>query len=200
MNKRKLIISTGNQNKVKEIAHILKDLPIEVLSKKDLGLEDLEVIEDGKTLKENSRLKAKALFEKIKYMVMADDSGLFVDALNGEPGVYSSRYAGEEGNDEKNNNKLLKELEGIPIENRSARFKTVIVLITEEGKTITVEGQCKGTIGFQARGDQGFGYDPLFIAKNHKKTFGELEENIKNKISHRAMALEKLRSKMIKIL
>ena len=200
MEKRKLVISTGNQNKVNEIREILKDLPIEVISKRDIGLGDMDVVENGKTLEENSMLKAKALANKTNYMVMADDSGLFVDKLNGEPGIYSSRYGGEEGNDQKNNNKLLKELESISIEDRKAKFISVIVLITESGQVISVEGQCKGTIGFQAVGSNGFGYDPLFTPEGFKKTFGELDENIKNEISHRSKALEKLKVELEKII
>ena len=200
MKKRKLIISTGNKNKVDEIAHILKDLPIEILSKKDIGLGDLNVIEDGDTLEANSRLKARALAENTDYMVMADDSGLFVEILNGDPGVYSSRYGGEEGNDEKNNKKLLKELKDIPLEDRKAKFKTVIVLITEDKEEIVVEGQCKGTIGFESKGNHGFGYDPLFTPDGFSETFGDLGEEIKNKISHRAKALELLKKEMEKII
>lgn len=199
MENRKLILSTGNQNKIDEICYILKDLPIEVLSKKDIGLGELNIIEDGDTLEENSMKKARALAEKTNYMVMADDSGLFVDILNGEPGVYSSRYGGEEGNDEKNNKKLLQELKGIPMKDRRAKFKSVIVLITEDKKVLTVEGECKGTIGSGLIGNNGFGYDPLFTPEGHTRTFGELEEDVKNKISHRAKALEKLETKIKKI-
>lgn len=200
MEMRKLVISTGNQNKVKEIAYMLKDMKIEVVSKKDIGLGDLEVIEDGNTLEDNSILKAKALAEAVdyKYIVMADDSGLFVDKLNGEPGVYSSRYAGEEGNDEKNNKKLLEALKDT--EERKAKFKTVIVLITENKETLVVHGQCKGTIGLEAKGTNGFGYDPLFTPEGFTKTFGELGEDVKNQISHRAKALEKLKEEIEKII
>lgn len=200
METRKLVISTGNQNKVKEIAYMLRDLNIEVISKKDIGLGDLEVIEDGNTLEDNSILKAKALAEKVdyKYIVMADDSGLFVDELNGEPGVYSSRYAGEEGNDEKNNKKLLEALKDT--EERKAQFKTVIVLITENKETLVVEGECKGTIGLIAKGTNGFGYDPLFTPDGFRETFGELGEDVKNQISHRAKALEKLKNEIEKMI
>ena len=200
MDKRRLVVSTGNQNKIDEISYILKDLPIEVISKKDIGYGDLEVIEDGNTLEENSMLKAKALADRIDDIVMADDSGLFVDKLNGEPGVHSSRYAGEEGNDKKNNNKLLEELKDSPLDERKARFKAVIVLITEKKEIIAVEGQCKGTIGFQEVGTKGFGYDPLFTPEGYTRTFGELGEDIKNKISHRAEALEKLKIEIEKII
>lgn len=200
MKKRKLVLSTGNLDKVKEIKDILKDLPIEVISKKDIGLGDLNVIEDGHTLEENSIKKAKALAEKTEYMVLADDSGLFVDILKGEPGVYSSRYGGEEGNNEKNNNKLLQELKDISIDQREASFKTVIALITEDKETIVVYGECKGTIGFELKGSNGFGYDPLFTPKGYYKSFGELGEDIKNKISHRAKALENLKAELLKLL
>lgn len=197
---RKLVISTGNQNKLKEISYMLKDISIEVVSKKDIGLGNLEVIEDGSTLEENSMLKAKALAEKVNYIVMADDSGLFVDKLNGEPGVYSSRYGGEEGNDEKNNKKLLEALKDVPLEERGAKFKSVIVLITENKETIIVYGECKGTIGFELRGNDGFGYDPLFTPEGHTRTFGELGEDIKNKISHRAKALDELKNEIEQII
>ena len=200
MKHRKLVLSTNNIHKVEEIKDILKDLPIEVLSKKDLGLEELDVVEDGTTLEENSIKKAKALSNKTDYMVMADDSGLFVEALNGVPGVYSSRYAGEEGNDLKNNKKLIKELENIPLENRNGSFKTVIALVTEEKQALTVRGECKGHIISSPRGENGFGYDPLFIPEGYNETFGELGEEVKNKISHRAKALEEIRKTLINLL
>lgn len=200
MKHRKLVLSTNNIHKVEEIKDILKDLPIEVLSKKDLGLEELDVVEDGTTLEENSIKKAKALSNKTDYMVMADDSGLFVEALKGVPGVYSSRYAGEEGNDLKNNKKLIKELENIPLENRNGSFKTVIALVTEEKQVLTVRGECKGHIISSPRGENGFGYDPLFIPEGYNETFGELGEEVKNKISHRAKALEKIRKTLINLL
>lgn len=192
MKYRRLVLSTNNVHKVEEIKSILKDLPIEVLSKKDIGMEDLEVDEDGDTLEENSIKKAKELADRCDYMVMADDSGLFVDALNGAPGVYSSRYAGEEGNDEKNNIKLLKELQDIPVENRTASFFSVIALVTEDKEVFTVKGECKGYIDFEPKGEDGFGYDPLFVPLGFDSTFSELGDDIKNKISHRAKALEKI--------
>ncbi len=198
--RRKLVISTGNQHKVEEIKNILKDLEIKVVSKKDVGLGDLEVIEDGNTLEENSLKKARALAAKIDCMVLADDSGLFVDALNGKPGVYSSRYAGEEGNDQANNKKLLQELENIPIKDRDAKFKTIIVLITEGKKEIVVCGECKGKIGLKEMSGDGFGYDPLFVPDGYKKTFAEIGEIEKNKISHRANALKNLKKEILKIM
>jgi len=200
MERRKLILSTGNIHKVLEIKDILKDLPIEVLSKDELGFKDLDVEEDGKTLVENAIKKAKALKEKVDGMVMADDTGLFVDYLNGEPGIKSARYSEPNPTPEKNIAKLLKELNGVPMEKRTATFVTVIALITEDGRTITVEGQCKGYIGFEKKGSSGFGYDPLFIVDGYGKTFAELGEEIKNTISHRARALYNLRNEIMNVL
>lgn len=200
MSKRKLVLSTRNENKVKEIRHILKDLEIEVLSKKDVNLGDLDVEEDGDTLEENSLKKAKALAERIDYMVMADDTGLFVNALGGEPGVHSARYAGEDGNDKKNNEKLLNSLKGKDLEERKAKFLDVITLITEDKKIYTVKGECKGTIALQLRGPRSFGYDPLFIPEGYNETFAEMGPDIKDKISHRAKALENLKSTLMEIL
>lgn len=191
MDKKKIIVSTGNQHKIIEIKNILKDLDIEVLSKNDIDIEEFDVAEDGLTLAENSIKKAKALADRVDYMVIADDSGLFVDALNGEPGVYSSRYAGEEGNDLKNNEKLLDSLKGA--NSRKAAFKTIIALITEDKVLYTVEGVCEGKIAYEPKGTNGFGYDPLFIPDGYDKSFAELGEEIKNKISHRSRALIKLK-------
>lgn len=190
MKSRKLVLSTNNKNKVEEIKNILKGLGIEVLSKQDMGL-SFEVEEDGHSLEENSLKKARALSDQVEYMVMADDSGLFVDALDGAPGVHSSRFAEEKGNDGKNNIKLLEMLKDIPKENRGASFFAVITLITEEKEVFTIKGECRGHINFEPKGSKGFGYDPLFIPLGYDETFAELGNDIKNKISHRAKALEK---------
>ncbi|NLK43623.1 MAG: RdgB/HAM1 family non-canonical purine NTP pyrophosphatase [Tissierellia bacterium] len=200
MKYRKLVVSTGNEHKIEEIRDILKGLPIEVLSKKDVGLGNLDIVEDGNSLEENSIKKAKGLADKLDYMVLADDSGLFVDALNGEPGVYSFRYGGEEGNYKKNNDKLLEELKDVPLEERKAKFITVMALITEDKEILVVKGECKGSIGIEPKGSNGFGYDPLFVPDGYTKTFAELGDNIKNKISHRAKALENLREKILELL
>lgn len=197
---RKLVVSTNNQDKIREIKDILKDLPIEVMSKKEVGLENISVIESGASLEENSILKAKALAEKVDYMILADDSGLFVDILGGQPGVFSSRYAGEEGNSSKNNLKLVEELKDIPIEERTASFKAAMVLITENKDTIVVHGQCKGTIGYELTSGRGFGYDPLFWPEGYNNSFAELGEDIKNKISHRANALSKIKVEIERLL
>lgn len=199
MIKRKLILSTGNKHKVYEIKKMLKDLPIEVLSKDEINLSHIDVLEDGATLTENSIKKAKTLSEYTEYMVMSDDSGLFVDALNGEPGIHSNRYAGEGGNDTANNTKLVESLKDIKFSDRTAKFITVITLITEDKEIITISGEVKGTIGLELIGDIGFGYDPLFIPDGYNQTFGVLGEEIKNTISHRAKALKEMKKVMIKL-
>lgn len=197
--KRKLILATGNPNKVDEMKKILAEFPIEVLSKDDIGLKDIDVEEDGTTFEENSIKKAKAISEFTNYMVLSDDSGLSVDSLNGGPGVYSKRYGGEEGNSHKNNLKLLKEMKNIDTPNRGAKFVSVIALITEDKRVITVRGEVKGQIGYEMKGNNGFGYDPLFIPEGYNNTFGELDEEIKNKISHRARALEEIKKVLIEL-
>lgn len=189
MKKTKLIISTSNRNKVKEIKELLNHLDLEILSKDELDIEKFETIEDGHSLEENSLKKAKDLKDRVNEMVIADDSGLFVDSLNGDPGVHSSRYAGIDGRDDLNIEKLLENLKN---KDRAAYFKTVISLISKDGQIYSVEGICKGKISKTARGTNGFGYDPVFIPCGYNKSFAELGEQEKNKISHRAKALEAL--------
>ena len=179
MKNKKIILSTGNIDKIEEIKDILKDLPFSIYSKKEVGLGDLEVEEDGDTLEENAIKKAMAISERVDGIVIADDTGLFVDKLNGAPGVYSSRYAGEDVSYEDNNRKLLKELEGTPSEERTAKFQTVIAIVTEDKKIKTVYGECRGRIGFEVKGSEGFGYDPLFIVDGYGKTFAQLGEEVK---------------------
>lgn len=193
---RKLVLSTGNKNKVKEIKEILKDMPIQILTKDEVGLADLEVVEDGTTLEYNSLKKARAISNLVDAIVMADDSGLFVDSLNGDPGVYSSRYGGEDGNDALNNKVLLKNLQG---KDRQATFKSVIAFITEDKKEYTVYGECKGNILEEADGDNGFGYDPIFSPEGYEDSFASMPIDIKNSISHRKRALDRFREKLLKI-
>lgn len=193
---RRIILSTGNIHKVNEIKGILKDMPFEVVSKNDLGYEDFDVVEDGSTLQENALKKAEELHKLTKGIVIADDTGLYVDALKGEPGVYSARYAGEHATYADNNKLLLEKLKDIPKEKRTAHFKTVIAVVLEDGSKLMAEGQCKGHIAFQERGERGFGYDPLFVVEGMDKTFSEMSEEEKNKISHRANALINLKDKL----
>jgi XTP/dITP diphosphohydrolase len=196
---RRVILSSGNMHKVKEIKDILKDMPFDVVSKDELGFRDFDVEEDGQTLEENALKKAVELSKLVKGVIIADDTGLFVDALNGEPGVYSARYAGEHVSYADNNKKLLKKLEGLPLEKRTAYFKTSIAVVLEDGSSIMAEGRCSGKIGFEPRGENGFGYDPLFIEDKSGKTLSEMSEEEKNSISHRANALVNLKEKLEEI-
>ncbi len=193
---KKIILSSGNSHKVHEIKDILKNMPFEIVSKDDLGYKDFDVIEDGETLEANAFKKAEELHRLVKGIVIADDTGLFVDALNGDPGVYSARYAGEPVSYKENNNLLLKNLKDVPMEKRTAYFKTVIAVVFEDGSKVTAEGTVNGKIAFEEKGQNGFGYDPLFIVENTGKTFAEMAEEEKNKISHRARALMNLKEKL----
>ena len=193
---RKIVLSSGNKHKISEIKDILKDMPFEVLSKDDLGFIDFDVEEDGKTLEENAFKKAEELHKLVKGIVIADDTGLFVDELNGEPGVYSARYAGELVSYKANNELLLKNLSDVPMEKRTAHFKTVIAVVFEDGSKMAAEGKVYGKIDFKEKGSNGFGYDPLFVVEDTGKTFAEMTEAEKNKVSHRARALMNLKEKL----
>ncbi len=197
---RKLILSSGNAHKIKEIKEILKDLNIEIVSKDDLGFKDLDVDEDKDTLEGNAFKKAEELSKLVNGIVIADDTGLFVDALNGAPGVYSARYSGENATDKGNNELLLKNLKDVPMEKRTAYFKTFIAIILEDGLKLKAEGICKGRIGFEAHGTNGFGYDPLFIVEGLGKSFGEMTDEEKNSLSHRANALRNLKNVLGEVL
>ena len=202
---KKLILASNNKKKVEEIKYILKDIDLEVKSLNDEGI-NVEVIEDGETFKENSNKKAREIREYLidrgdtDFIVMADDSGLEVDYLNGEPGVYSARYAGEHGNDAKNNEKLLKNLQGVPYEKRGARFVCHVTLMNYEGKSLDIRGEVKGIIMDKLDGEGGFGYDPLFYNETLNKTFGEASKEEKNSVSHRGMALKQLKEKIYQLL
>lgn len=194
--RRKIILSSGNKHKINEIKDILKDTIFDVVSKDDLGYLDFDVEEDKDTLEGNAFKKAEELHKLVKGIVIADDTGLFVDALNGDPGVYSARYAGEPVSYKDNNNLLLKNLEGVPMEKRTATFKTVMAVVLEDGSRLMAEGECKGKIAFEERGTNGFGYDPLFIVDGWNKSFSEMTEEEKNQVSHRANALMNLKEKL----
>lgn len=189
-----VIIATNNAHKVEEIETALNFEGWEFKSLKDAGIESSPE-ETGTTFEENARIKARAAHELTGAAVLADDSGLVVDALDGAPGVYSSRYAGEDGNDEANNAKLLQELEGVPDEQRSARFMCVLVFIDEDGSETVAQGSVEGRIGYELKGDGGFGYDPLFWPEcfNFECTLAEVTQENKNKVSHRGNALRELK-------
>lgn len=182
----KLAIATNNQHKLQEIRAILGDSFEELLSLKDLGI-DVDVEETGTTLEENAIIKARAILALSGIATLADDTGLMVDALNGAPGVYSARYAGEEHNDAKNRALLLKNLDGV--KDRSAHFATVIALCYPDGKTLTASGRVNGEILLSERGTEGFGYDSLFFSTELGKTFAEATQAEKNSVSHRGRAL-----------
>jgi len=186
----KLLIATQNPGKVKEIEPFFNGLVDTVRSLKDGDISAL-VQETGTTYEENARLKAETLFQKTGIPTLADDSGIEVDALNGQPGVHSARFAGETATDAQNNERLLKLLECTPAEKRTARFRCVIAL-TLPGGTHIFEGITEGTIAFTSAGSSGFGYDPVFIPDGYNKTFAELGPAVKTKLSHRTRALKKV--------
>lgn len=194
--KHKVVLATQNQHKLREIKEILKDFPFHIFSMEEVGLTDLEVVEDQETFEGNSLKKAVEVMKACKSIAIADDSGLEVDALDSQPGVYSARFSGEGATDEKNNQKLLAMLKDKPLEERQAKFVSVISVAFPDGRSFSVRGECHGSIGFEEKGCHGFGYDPLFIVPEFNKSFGELDGTVKNKISHRARALEKLREKL----
>lgn len=182
----KIFVATKNKKKLVELERILTPLGFEVLSEKDLDFPLEEIEETGTTFRENAVLKAKAGLKRTGYISVADDSGICVDFLGGAPGIYSARYSG--GSDEDNNNKLLKELEGIPFEKRNAHYTAAIACVFPDGREFTVEGQCHGYIATEIQsGNGGFGYDPLFISENGP--FSQLTAEEKDAISHRGKAL-----------
>ena len=192
-----MLAATNNLHKLEEISQILRKLNIEIVSLKQAGIE-IDVEETGKTFVENALLKAREISKHTDMPVLADDSGLEVFALNGEPGVYSARYSGASGQekDRKNNEKLLKNLEGIPFEDRGARFCCILAAIFPDGKELVAEGYVYGKIGYEEKGEHGFGYDPLFIVEGNTLTMAELSPQAKNEISHRANALQQLVQKL----
>ena len=183
----KILLATQNQGKVRELQELLTDEDIEVLSLQDIP--DWEEVEEtGKTFAENAALKARAALLRTGLIALADDSGLEVDALDGWPGVYSARFAGEPKDDELNNDKLLHLLESVPDDKRMARFRCALVIATPDGKEYLTEGSVEGRILTQRRGKGGFGYDPLFFVSEFARTMAELNLAQKNKLSHRALA------------
>ena len=186
----KIILATQNQGKIRELQELLVDEGIEVLSLLDIP--DWEDVENGVTFAENAALKAREAVRRTGLIALADDSGLEVDALDGAPGVYSARYAGEPKDDERNNDKLLHLLESIPKDKRTARFRCALVMATPSGKEYLTEGAVEGRILTQSRGSDGFGYDPVFYLPEFTRTMAELTLTEKNTISHRAQAFRKV--------
>lgn len=189
----KLLIASHNKGKIAEFAKLFEDFKIEVTSLLDYP-EIEEVEETGSTFEENARLKAETIANMLNTMVLADDSGLSVDTLDGRPGVFSARYAGEHGNDALNNEKLLNDLKGNS--HRDAHFTCCLVLAHPKMPSLVVEGQADGIILEEIKGTEGFGYDPLFYVESEQKTFAELTAERKNEISHRGKAIKKLMAAM----
>lgn len=192
----KYIIATHNMKKRNELARILEPLGVEVLTAEQAGIELTDVEETGTTFEENARLKSESGCKESGMPCIGDDSGLVVDALNGAPGVYSARYAGDHGNDPANIALLLENMKDVPDEKRTARFMCTVCCTYPDGREIVVNGTCEGKIGYEPKGDGGFGYDPVFMVGD--KSFAELTAEEKDKISHRGNALKALAEALAK--
>lgn len=193
----KIVLASKNKKKIEELRRILKDLDVELLSVNDFPHLE-EVIEDGLTFDENALKKARYVSRQTGLPALADDSGLEVDALGGAPGVRSARYAGEGATDEDNIKKLLQELQGVPLEKRNARFVCCIALVFPNGQEYLFWGDVRGKITETPKGNQGFGYDPVFMPEGFQITFAQMQSHEKDEISHRKKALDKLREFLIK--
>ena len=187
----RIIFATGNAHKMEEIREILRDLPCELLSMKEAGIE-CDIVEDGKTFAENAMIKAKAVCKASGCVTLADDSGLCVDYLDGAPGIYSARWMGEETSYHVKNNELIRLLEGVPDEKRSARFVCAIACAFPDGRAFTAEAPYEGRIGYEEKGENGFGYDPVFYVPEKGRYSAELSPEEKNEISHRGKALRNM--------
>ncbi len=187
-----LIVATKNQGKLREIKELLKDLPLTIVSLADYT--DMpEIVEDGKTFRANAIKKALTISRHTGTLVLGEDSGLEVEALGFKPGIYSARFAGDQADDRKNNKKLLAELNGVALKHRRARYRCVAALTDGEELIGTVSGSCEGHIALKPKGHNGFGYDPLFLAPEYNKTFGELPPEVKERLSHRGKAMKKVK-------
>lgn len=193
----RILFATGNENKMKEIRMILADLGMPICSMKEVGI-DVDIVEDGSTFEENAIIKATEIAKLTGDIVLADDSGLEIDYLNKEPGIYSARYAGVDTSYEIKNQMLLDRLEGVPDEKRTARFVCVIACVFPDGTVETARGTIEGVIGHEIAGENGFGYDPIFYLPEYKCTTAELEPEKKNELSHRGKALRAMRTIMEK--
>jgi len=191
----KLLLATNNKGKVREYRHLLHDLPYELVTLAEQNITTV-VAETGQSLEDNARLKATALAKESRLITLADDSGLEVDALGGEPGPLSARYAGEDASDKERVRYLLGRLEGVPWEKRKARFRCVIALAKPDGQVELCQGERRGYITFAPKGEQGFGYDPVFYLPELDKTMAELSLEIKNQVSHRGQAARQVYQKL----
>ncbi len=187
-----IIAASRNQHKITEIEAITKKFGMNIVSRDEAGIPKFEIEEDGETFEENSFKKANEIMKVCGKITIADDSGLMVDYLGGAPGVYSARFAGEDGNDTKNNEKLLMLLEGVSYKERRAKFVSVITMVYPDGTQLAARGECEGHIIDAPVGENGFGYDPLFVPDGYQRTFAQLSAEEKNQISHRVKALKQL--------
>ncbi|MBR3041061.1 MAG: XTP/dITP diphosphatase [Eubacterium sp.] len=188
---KKLVFATGNMNKLREIKEILADMDVEILTMKEAGV-DIDIVEDGKTFEENALIKARAVCKASGELSLADDSGLEIDYLGGEPGIYSARYMGEDTSYDIKNNNLISRLEGVPDEERTARFVCAMAAVFPDGTEKTFVRTMEGRIGYEIAGENGFGYDPIFMLPEYGKTSAEISPEEKNAISHRGKALRAL--------
>ena len=207
----RIVAATRNKHKIEEINAITREFGMDIVSRDDAGVPKIEIEEDGKTFEENSYKKAYEIMKLCGEITIADDSGLVVDALEGAPGIYSARFAGFPGlwpddssdapeadtTDIDNNTKLLKLMEGVPFEKRTARFVSVITMVYPDGQVLTARGTVEGHLADEPSGDGGFGYDPLFIPLGYEETMATLGDDLKNSISHRANALKELRRQLM---
>ena len=192
INRKKIVLATQNKGKTKEFIAMLakSSLDVQVISMLDIP-NPPEIIEDGSTFKENAYIKAKAICSQTNLITLADDSGLEVDYLDGKPGIHSAIFAGEPRDDKRNNEKLLSLLQNVSYEKRTARFRCTICIMTTTGHSFETYGTCEGIILNEPKGENGFGYDPIFYLPEYKKTLAQLDLELKNKISHRSEAFEK---------
>lgn len=196
---KKLVFATGNKDKMREIREIMADCEVEILSMKEAGIA-VDIVEDGKTFEENAMIKARAVAEYTDAIVLADDSGLEIDALNKEPGVYSARYMGEDTSYSIKNQNLIERLEGVPKENRTARFVCVIAAVLPDGQELVTRQTMEGYIGWEPEGENGFGYDPIFYLDEFGCSSAALSREQKNEISHRGKALRSMKGLLKKYL
>lgn len=189
---KKIVVATKNKGKANEFKEFFARENIEVLSLLDLDQSIPDIEETGETFEENAILKAEGIAKRLNIPVLADDSGLIIDALDGRPGIYSARYAGEDKNDKANIQKVLEEMKDVPKKERTARFICVLAIAMPQDKTIIRTGYCEGTIAFSESGENGFGYDPIFIPSGYQVSMAQLEPEEKNRISHRKHALTEL--------
>lgn len=191
-----IVAATQNRHKIVEIEAITREFGMSVISRNDAGVPDVEIVEDGSTFEENSYKKAYEVMKLCGQVTIADDSGLEVDCLDGAPGIYSARFAGVDGDDEANNRKLISLIKDVPYEKRTARFVSVITMVYPDGRSVVARGEVAGHLLLEPHGGNGFGYDPLFVPDGYDETFGVIEPEVKNRISHRANALKVLREKL----